>query len=168
MGDWFHRHSPILLEKIMDIKDSIINAIDVMVQKGIEQSQSTTTRRGVVIGIDNGKYQVDVDGSTLNVYDSVGCNPKIGDGVFVQTSNGGLMNAFITGLCTSNAKGGGGTNVVANPTGVATDDLIKLQVAGVIYEVGSGSSNIVSVGYLPTNRSRSTVYLVRGDLAVVT
>lgn len=154
----------------MNIQEEILNAIDVMVQKGIEKSNPETTRRGVVTGIKDGKYQVSIDGTEVNVYDSVGCNPKIGDGVFVQTPNGSLINAFITGLLKSNAKGGGGgTDVVANPQGQATDDLEKIQISGVIYEVGGGAGGqqIVSVGSLPSERTRGTVYLVRGDIAVV-
>lgn len=152
----------------MDIQKSIIDAIDVMVQKGIENSQTTTTRRGVVTGMEDGKYQVSIDGMTVNVYDSVGCNPKVGDGVFVQTPNGSLINAFITGLLKNNAKGGGGTNVVANPQGEATDDLETIQISGVIYDIGSvGNQSIKSVGSLPSQRTRGDVYLVRGDLVVV-
>ena len=153
----------------MDIQKSIIDAIDVMVQKGIENSQTTTTRRGVVTGMEDGKYQVSIDGMTVNVYDSVGCNPKVGDGVFVQTPNGSLINAFITGLLKNNAKGGGGTNVVANPQGEATDDLDTVQISGVIYNVGGsvGNQSIVSVSQLPAQRQSQTVYLVRGDIAII-
>lgn len=153
----------------MNIQDEIINSIGIMVDKAIEKSQPTTTKKGVVTGIKDGKYQVSVDGTTLEVYDSVGCNPKVGDGVFVQTSNGSLINAFITGLLKNNAKGGGGTNVVANPQGEATDDLDTVQISGVIYNVGGGVGNqsIVSVGSLPSQRQRQTVYLVRGDVAVI-
>ena len=168
----------------MNIQEEILNAIDVMVQKGIEKSNPETTRRGVVTGIKDGKYQVSIDGgikdgkyqvsidgTEVNVYDSVGCNPKIGDGVFVQTPNGSLINAFITGLLKSNAKGGGGgTDVVANPEGQATDDLEKIQISGVIYEVVGGSvgdQKIVSVNSMPAQRVPSYVYLIRGDMAVI-
>lgn len=153
-----------------DIKDEIINSIGIMVDKAIEKSQSTTTKKGVVTGMENGKYLVSVDGTTLSVYDSVGCNPKVGDGVFVQTSNGSLINAFITGLLKNNAKGGGGSSVVANPPGQATDDLDTVQINGTIYLVGGGSvgeQSIVSVGTLPASRDNKTVYLVRGDMAII-
>ena len=155
----------------MNIQEEILNAIDVMVQKGIEKSNPETTRRGVVTGMENGKYQVSIDGTEVSVYDSVGCNPKIGDGVFVQTPNGSLINAFITGLLKSNAKGGGGgTDVVANPEGQATGDLDKIQISGVIYDVvggGMGDQAIVSVNAMPTVRTPNYVYIIRGDVALM-
>lgn len=40
--------------------------------------------------------------------------------------------------------GGGGTNVVANPSGTATGTLNKLQVGSDIYSVGGGSGNSYS------------------------
>lgn len=40
--------------------------------------------------------------------------------------------------------GGGGTNVVANPSGTATGTLNKLQVGDDIYNVGGGSGNSYS------------------------
>lgn len=155
-----------------DIKDEIINSIGIMVDKAIEKSQSTTTKKGVVTGMENGKYLVSVDGTTLSVYDSVGCNPKVGDGVFVQTSNGSLINAFITGLLKNNAKGGGGggSTVIANPEGQATDDLDKIQIDGVVYDVvggGMGDQAIVSVNAMPTIRVPSYVYIIRGDCALI-
>lgn len=156
----------------MNIQDEIINSIDIMVQKAIEKSQPTTTRRGVVTGVENGKYQVSIDGTTVSVYDSVGCNPKIGDGVFVQTPNGSLINAFITGLLQNNAKGGGGggTSVIANPEGQATDDLEKVQIDGVIYDIVGGAMGdqaIVSVNAMPAVRVPSYVYIIRGDVALM-
>ena len=140
MGEWFHRHSPILMEKIMDIRDEIINSMDIMIQKSLEKNRQTNTRVGTVTAIQDGKYQVTIDGATYSMYDSVGCDPQVGQSVLIQTSGGSFLNAFITGLFNKNAEPGGG---------------------------GGGGGNIVSVGSLPSKREKGTVYLVRGDLVVV-
>jgi hypothetical protein len=47
--------------------------------------------------------------------------------------------------------GGGGTNVVANPSGTATDTLNKLQVGNDIYSVGGGSGITTETVTITTN-----------------
>lgn len=45
------------------------------------------------------------------------------------------------------ATGGGGTTVVANPSGTATDDLTKIQIGQTIYDVEGGSGEVVEMTY---------------------
>lgn len=94
----------------MDIRDEIIKSIEVMIDKSLENQKNTTTKPAIVESINNNKYQVSLNGTTISVYDSVGCDPTIGAGVWVQIPNGDIKNAFITGL-RDNAEGGGGSSI---------------------------------------------------------
>ena len=94
----------------MDIRDEIIKSIEVMIDKSLEDQKNTTTKPAIVESINNDKYQVSLNGTTISVYDSVGCDPTIGAGVWVQIPNGDIKNAFITGL-RANAEGGGGSPI---------------------------------------------------------
>ena len=94
----------------MDIRDEIIKSIEVMVDKSLENQKTTVTKPAIVESIKNNKYKVTVDGTSIYVYDSVGCDPTIGAGVWIQIPNGDIGNAFITGL-RNNAEGGGGSPI---------------------------------------------------------
>lgn len=93
----------------MNIQEEIIKSIAVMIDKSLEEQDSklTKTKAGIVKSINDDRYQVEIDGVEYNVYDSVGCDPGIGKGVWVQIPNGRVTDAFITGL-RGNAEGGGG------------------------------------------------------------
>lgn len=91
----------------MNIQEEILNSIDVMIQKSLEKQLTTKTVPSIVEGISDDKYIVTVNGNKCKVYDSVGCNPGIGKGVWVQIPDGDITKAFITGL-RGNAEGGGG------------------------------------------------------------
>ena len=90
-----------------NIQNELISAINVLIDKSLENYDSTTTKAGVVKSISNDRYQVMVNGTEYNVYDAVGCDPGIGSGVWIQVPNGKVTDAFITGL-RGNADGGGG------------------------------------------------------------
>lgn len=91
----------------MNIQEEILNSMQIMIDKSLEKATTTKTIPSVVEGISNNKYVVTIDGNRCEIYDSVGCNPTIGKGVWVQIPNGDLKKAFITGL-RGNAEGGGG------------------------------------------------------------
>lgn len=91
----------------MNIQNQILDSIDIIVKKALENQQNTETVPSIVEGIANDKYVVTVNGTKCEVYDSVGCNPSIGKSVWVQIPNGDIKGAFITGL-RGNAEGSGG------------------------------------------------------------
>ena len=92
----------------------------------------------------------------------VEANPSSG------TSAGDLTSIEIDGTKYNiPSGGGGGTTVVANPSGAATDTLTKLQVGNDIYSVsGSGSQEITPISntdyanLTPQQKSNGQVYLV--------
>lgn len=59
----------------------------------------------------------------------------------------------------ADASGGGGTTVVANPSGAATDTLNKLQVGSTIYGVSGGDSYSQTVIYTNSGTSVSNIEL---------
>lgn len=60
---------------------------------------------------------------------------KVGDNLSIDSS--GRLSA----------TGGGGTTVIANPTGTATDDLTKIQIGQTIYGVEGGSGEVIEMTY---------------------
>ena len=51
----------------------------------------------------------------------------------------------LTGAINEAASSGGGTTVVANPSGTATDDLTKVQIGSTIYDIPGGGSSYTDV-----------------------
>lgn len=67
------------------------------------------------------------------------------------------LTGYVTGMIDFE---GGGTNVVANPTGTPTDELESIQIGDVIYSVSGGGETIVPT---PTNVDRSKYLGVKSD-----
>ena len=67
------------------------------------------------------------------------------------------LRGYVEGLINFNSEG---TNVVPNPTGTPTDDLISIQIGDVIYSINGGGESIVPT---PTNVDRSKYLGVKSD-----
>lgn len=63
------------------------------------------------------------------------------------------------------AGGGGGTTVIANPSGTATDDLTKVQIGSTIYDIPGGGSSYTDVTGTLTAGSTS---ITLSDAAITT
>lgn len=68
------------------------------------------------------------------------------------------LRGYVEGMI--DFEGGGGTNVVANPTGTPTDDLETVQIGEIIYNIGGGGEKIVPT---PTNVDRSKYLGVKSN-----
>lgn len=81
------------------IQDSIIKAIEYLVNRKIETAGFDKTVTGTVIEIlgDN-YYKVIINDVTRNIYSSTEMSFKIGNVVFVTCPQGDFNNAFISGI----------------------------------------------------------------------
>lgn len=88
------------------------------------------------------------DGKTISATDTDELS-ELGDVSLSNPSNGQILKYNSTTSKWENGTGGGGSSVIANPSGTATADLEKISIDNVIYDIPSGGGGSGS-GYSET------------------
>lgn len=82
-----------------EINDSIIKSIDILLESKLKSQNKTQVFQSVVykVNTDN-TYQIVKEKQFYNVKNGLGCDLKVGQGVWVMIPNGELRNMFIFGV----------------------------------------------------------------------
>lgn len=80
----------------MDIKQEIINAINIIVDRRI-QSLSNNDVLAMIMEVDStrDRYKVKINGIDKWVKDGVGISPTVGQSVWIRIPNGQIKDAYI-------------------------------------------------------------------------
>lgn len=114
----------------MDIKSTLLETIQLMIDKSLERSQPKLVL-GMVRGIVGDVYSVMINGQQYQLRDGVGCSPTVGGSVWVMCPNGSknMNDAFIISAKkatkkTSSGSGSGGSGSI-DVTGFTESDINK-------------------------------------------
>jgi len=167
--DDFIKNKPSIPNNIDDLTDvTITNPTDGQVLKynnGVWEN-GTGGGTGTIIDVQVDNVSV-VTSGVANIDTMTGAGAAAaGSKGLVPAPASGDNEKFLRGDGTWQTVSGGGTTVVANPSGTATDTLNKVQIDNTIYDIdGSGSANIeemTKAQYEQITPLQDSVYFVYG------
>lgn len=83
---------------MLSIQDELISTIETLVSRAIDKQNRTRDVVSVVTGVNNGLYEIIIDGQKYWVKDGVNVSPTTGTNVWVKIPNGNINLAYIAAL----------------------------------------------------------------------